>query len=349
MRVSVLLSVRVYLLLSLHCAATAGADPAAPEELTKRAALNRPSARPDPEGTPTRVAVTVYLLDISYIDDVRQSFSADFVLRLRWRDRRLVDERSSDVRKLALGEVWDPQLRILNIRSLTKQLADIVDIDPHGVVTYRQRFIGQLAVPLDLANFPFDQEVLSIKAVSADYSTAEVAFVADEAPSAQADPLSISGWSIGATTTSFGSLRVPMLAKELALFGHNVEARRQLGYYIWKVLVPLILIVFMAFAVFWVDPANIGVQVALSTASILTLIAFYLHLSALLPQIPYPTRLDDFVLGSTVLVFFAFGEGIITSLLAKQGHESIALKIDLWMRWVFPLCFASITFLGWSP
>lgn len=87
-RVSVLLSVCVSVLLSLYCAATADADPTVPEELTERASLNRPGARPDPEGTPTRVAVTVYLLDISYIDDVRQSFSADFVLQLRWHDRR---------------------------------------------------------------------------------------------------------------------------------------------------------------------------------------------------------------------------------------------------------------------
>ncbi len=32
---------------------------------------------------------------------------------LRWHDRRLVEERASDVRKLPLGEVWNPQLRIL--------------------------------------------------------------------------------------------------------------------------------------------------------------------------------------------------------------------------------------------
>lgn len=340
------LSMCASVLLSLYCVAPSSHGAATPEETMKRVALNTVGERPDPEGTPTPVATTVYVLDINYIDDVSQSVTVDFILRLRWRDPRLIDNKGpSEVRQAALDDVWNPKMRVLNPRNLSKQLPDTVDIDAQGFVTHRQRFLGELAVPLDLKEFPFDEELLSIQVVSAAYSSEEVALVADKIPSAKADRLSVSGWSIGPGTTSVGSLRVPILDNDLALFSYDLSAQRQLGFYVWKVLVPLTLIVFMSYAVFWIDPANIGAQIGISTASILTLIAFYLHLSNVLPPVPFPTRLDDFILGATVLVFFAFGEGITTSILARDGYEATALKIDLWMRWIFPLCFASIMFV----
>lgn len=333
-------------LLSLYCGMTSGAGVAASVAAGNRGAPGTAGERPDPEGTPTTVATTVYLLDISYIDDVRQSFTVDFVLQLGWRDPRLAQkEPAAEVRWAALDDVWNPNARVLNPRSLSKQLPDTVDIDPEGLVTYRQRYLGELAVPLDLRAFPFDKELLSVEIVSAIYSTKELAFVAGKIPSGRSEPLSISGWTVGPGVASSGRLRIPILENDLALYRYDLKAWRQLGFYIWKVLAPLTLIVFMSYAVFWIDPANIGAQISLSSASILTLIAFYLHLSSILPPVPFPTRLDDFVLGSTVLVFFAFGEGIATCILAKDGHESTALTIDRWMRWLFPPCFAFILYV----
>ena len=191
------------LLLSLYCVAPSSAGAAAPEETMKQIARNSVGERPDPEGTPTPVATTVYVLDISHIDDVRQSVTADFVLRLRWRDPRLIEnEGAPEVRRAALDDVWNPKMRVLNPRNLSKQLPDTVDIDAQGFVTHRQRFLGELAVSLDLKEFPFDEELLSIQVVSAAYSSEEVALVADKIPSGKADRLSLSGWSIGPGTTS---------------------------------------------------------------------------------------------------------------------------------------------------
>jgi hypothetical protein len=128
--------------------------------------------------------------------------------------------------------------------------------------------------------------------------------------------------------------------KNLASVVYELSAKRQIGFYLWKFIIPLSFIVFMSWAVFLIDPANLGVQIGIATSSVLTLIAFYLHLGSLLPQISFLTRLDDFIFGATVLVFLAFGEAISTGVLARIGQESRALLIDRWCRGLFPALFA---------
>jgi hypothetical protein len=98
----------------------------------------------------------------------------------------------------------------------------------------------------------------------------------------------------------------------------------------------------MAGSVFWIDPAELGPQVGVSTASVFTLIAFLFSLGDLLPRVSYLTRADQFVLGSTLLVFLAFGEAIMTAKIAQGGNPSLSRKIDHWARAICPGLFAVV-------
>ena len=114
---------------------------------------------------------------------------------------------------------------------------------------------------------------------------------------------------------------------------------RQRGYYVWKIFVPLSLIVFMSFAVFWIDPRHLAAQITIGTSSVLTLIAFQLSLAHLLPELSYLTRADQFAMGSMALVFLAFGEAVCTGFMADKRRKALARKMDLASRWLFPLGF----------
>jgi hypothetical protein len=98
----------------------------------------------------------------------------------------------------------------------------------------------------------------------------------------------------------------------------------------------------MSWSVFWIDPADGGTQIGVATTTMLTLIAFRFAIDNSLPRISYLTRLDEFVMASTVLVFLILFEVIITSRLAKTGLHERALKIDRWSRLVFPLVFVAV-------
>ena len=38
------------------------------------------------------------------------------------------------------------------------------------------------------------------------------------------------------------------------------DLKRRSDFYIWKVVVPMLLVVLMSWSVFWIDPVNIGAQ-----------------------------------------------------------------------------------------
>jgi hypothetical protein len=123
----------------------------------------------------------------------------------------------------------------------------------------------------------------------------------------------------------------------------KLDAHRRVGFYVFRIILPLILIVFMSWMVFYIDPSHLEAQVGISATSILTLIAFQFTVGVLLPRIGYLTRMDKFILFSSVLVFLALVEGVMTSALASKGRKELALKFDSWSRVLFPAAFVMLT------
>ena len=84
--------------------------------------------RPDPEGVPTKVYVGMFIFDLISIDDVSQSFVADFWGILRWKDPRLAISNPSGTQKLrnfGFEEIWHPMAIIINQRNLSKYNDDL--------------------------------------------------------------------------------------------------------------------------------------------------------------------------------------------------------------------------------
>jgi hypothetical protein len=73
----------------------------------------------------------------------------------------------------------------------------------------------------------------------------------------------------------------------------------------------------MLWIVFWTDPEQFGTQVGVATTSMLTLIAFTFVIGGHVPNVSYFTRMDYFILGSTVLVFATLVQAVLTEMMAK--------------------------------
>jgi hypothetical protein len=309
----------------------------------KEIELDQAVSRPDPEGVPTKVSVGVYVIDTSKIHDAEQTFTADFVVVMQWKDRRL--GKNAKVRTLYLSNVWHPYMQIKNQNKLKKHWGDMVEVDKNGIVTYRQRFSGDLSLPLNLKDFPFDKHTLSIIVASFRYSPEDVAFEVDTNRSGRAKAFSIAGWSIDDDgDTRISPYYFAPQARNISQVFFEYFASRHFGYYFWRAIFPMMIIVFMSWSVFWISPNQMGAQIAVASTTILTLFAFKFSLSEYLPNISYLTRLDLFITAATIMSFLAFTEVILTSNLAgKDETFDLAFKIDRWCRWVFPIAFALIT------
>jgi cadmium resistance protein CadD (predicted permease) len=71
----------------------------------------------------------------------------------------------------------------------------------------------------------------------------------------------------------------------------------------------------------------------------LTLIAYRLAIDSQLPRLPYTTRLDAFILTSTLLVFFCLIEVLVTTILDNNQQTARAKWIDRCCRIIFPAIF----------
>lgn len=123
----------------------------------------------------------------------------------------------------------------------------------------------------------------------------------------------------------------------------SFEGTRRSSHYVIKGIIPLILIVAMSWVAFWIDPQEGSSQIGVALTTMLTLIAYRFAVGSELPNIPYLTRMDIFLLASTVLVFATLIEVVLTSRLARAGRVDQARQIDLWSRWLFPTTFFILT------
>jgi hypothetical protein len=301
--------------------------------------------RPDPEGVPTKVYIGLYLLDLISIDDVNQSFTADIFAMVRWNDPRLAIKDPSEspiLRNFDLEEIWHPMTYIINQRRISRQLDDIFRVDPAGNVQYIQRFLGDFSSPLDFKDFPFDKQRLALQVVSFRYGPEEVEFVLDQKRTGRRGQLSLVGWFIGQGQSEVTTEYLQVQDRHLARVDFVLDVKRQRPFYIIKALIPLILIIFMAWSVFFIDPSVIGPQIGIPTSSVFALILFNHRMSSLLPRVSYLTRIDRFILFSIILVFITLGESVITATLAQKEKKELALKIDHWARYLYLLLFAAV-------
>jgi hypothetical protein len=75
------------------------------------------------------------------------------------------------------------------VRSLEKYYQDLTTIDAEGTVTHAQRLYMDVAVPLDLKDFPFDKRVLAVDFDPVFSSIEEVVFVEMESLVGRSDSL----------------------------------------------------------------------------------------------------------------------------------------------------------------
>lgn len=293
------------------------------------------SERP-PGESPTRIEVGFYLIDLMQVIDRDGTFEADLFVVTSWKDTRLLAEK---VRVVPVEEVWSPSVVVSNERAVASRLPSVVEIQPDGTVTLRQRLVGMFSSALDLSRFPMDNQTLELRFVVYGNSLDEVVLVESTTfPGTRSMELAITDWSIGEMEVTADAF-APAPGYELSSLSVRLPASRLVGYYVVQMLVPLVLIIAMSWAPFWIDPSVINVRVSISVSTVLTLIAYRFMTSSLVPKLPYLTLADHLLLGATVLVAVTLLLAVIGAYLTGRSRDAAVVRIDRLARVVLPLGF----------
>jgi hypothetical protein len=312
--------------------------------------------RPAAGAGPTQVSVGIWIVDITNIDSAQQNFTADLAVVFRWKDARLA-HTGTGVAYYALEQIWTPRVGIANeTSSVVRKFPESAEVEPDGTVLYRQRYVGAFTQPLRLRSFPFDRQAFHIQLVAIRYRPDEVMFVPDQnwinnglkqgagiAPSITLPDWTIEKWETMPVTYALAP------GFEYSGYAFEFTAARNVQHYILKVILPLILIVMMSWAGFWIDTVHSASQISVAVTSMLTLIAYRFAVDTQLPRLPYMTRLDVFFLISTLLVFFSLIEVLITTILDNNHRKKQAQTIDRYCRIIFPAVFLSASIVIFMP
>jgi len=297
--------------------------------------------RPGPQDEVLPIEVGIIVIDIDSIDGANQLFVANFAVIAEWKDPRLAEDINY-IRVVDAEDVWTPNLQVLNQQKLFSTFPDQVQVAPDGTVTYPQRYWGTMSYPMNLEDFPLDSHLLEIRIVAVGKDRSHIDLVASTEDLGMSEVLTVTDFEVVGWKTFAKDVQITPNIPELPGVVFEFEAKRLVGFYIIKVIIPLILIVFMSLIVLFIDPSHVGPKFSISITAILTLIAYRFLLGNLLPKISYLTHMDYFLFGSMFLVFTVLVETSIVARFMSYDKVREAKTLDYWARYAFVILFLII-------
>jgi hypothetical protein len=147
--------------------------------------------------------------------------------------------------------------------------------------------------------------------------------------------------TIGTYNSNFGDPEFEPIS-EYSRLNVSVLINRSFVPFITKLVIPLAIILFLVYFVFFIPADKIDIAAGLTVTSLLSAIAFQLSVNGDLPDIGYIIYIDKIFYTCYLLIALSMAESLYTFYLDKTEDPAkvlMAKRIDFWSRVVFPLTF----------
>jgi hypothetical protein len=296
---------------------------------------------------PIPVKVGLKLQQIINIDQPNEIMNDVGTLKLEWTDpvlafnpdecncaSRLYTENSFNKFLEDVKGQW-PDFTFFNQQGNRWTQNRVIEIQPNGQVTYLERFSTDFQVDFDWTKYPFDRQDFYIK-VDMLYPEEDYVFIPMEGFS-EIDPLHgedefvLTGFDTQ-ISTEISSQRMPT-----SRFTFHFSAPRHLDYYIFRVIVPILLIISVSYITFFLRDYTRRIEIA--TGNLLLFIAFSFSLGDNYPRMGYLTFLDalmaiTFIINTLVVVLNVYFKH-----LESGGEREKADRLERPMDILYPLTY----------
>jgi hypothetical protein len=301
-------------------------------------------APPNPGGQ-TRVDVFLLVLEIDEIEAQTNSFRFEGYGGMVWCDPARAFEGSEDRRvfyregaERALDGFWWPGI-ILPWQLGTPELSnEELVVYSDGTARFSVKFNSRMSARYDFANFPLDRQTLTIPLQAFLWGTADVVMGESVGLSGVDPRFEMPEWELVDVRTGIYLEGDEGDGSSYSRFRMDIEISREVGFYLWKIALPLMMIVGVAWAVFWMSRDSMAQRQRMSATGLLTVVAYQFVATATLPRVPYLTLLDGVMLWS----FFAIASTLVFNIRHNRKYrrcEEEGLQADRRMRWLFPLIY----------
>jgi hypothetical protein len=288
------------------------------------------------------VRVGIYFLNLVSLNEVEQTFTCTVYITESWKDSRLAftpKAGESAVRFYRKSDIWFPMLQFDNSASAPTVIGYVMSGRSGGTVRRVEKVTVRLSTSLRLRAFPFDAQNLEVYIHPFSEEVGRIVLEADPDSTglSSAPYAALPLWDTSQVSyqTVKGVIEKGYGVRSHIVFGLHII--RHSRYYIFRIFLPLFLMVAVSWGVLWIPPADLNSQLLISVTTVLTLVAFSVAISNVLPPVPYLTFYDGFFLASFLFILLTIGEALAVH--AMHTNAARARRIRRATRLLLPSSF----------
>ena len=142
----------------------------------------------------------------------------------------------------------------------------------------------------------------------------------------------ISGWEITANRLIYGSEKDPNAINPSATVSLELDIERKSGYYIYKVILPIVIILVICWASLWISPRELESKLTITIVCLLSLIAYNFIIDGEIPKLEYLTIIDWIILASYFYAALPNLLGIYFNNLYTKKKLNRLYKLELYAK-----------------
>ena len=287
---------------------------------------------------PTQTGINLNLKSLNYIDQINNKYEVYLRNELSYTflgedglhnasKKHLVtrdDNNETEIQTCSIDkEIWDTagsadpsqHYRFENIRQIDKdQISESVFLKPYSKEYGDSKDALEVKViqegnfvfnnEFNLKSFPFDRQTLKILIYDDFYKLEDRLLFSGSRMMRDLEYFvknkKINGWDITGADSVDLTFKQPNKLSESSAIALEIYIERKHGYYIYKVIFPILLILMVCWSVVWVDPKELEARLTITIVCLLSLIAYNFVIDSELPKLEYLTVLDWIILISYI-------------------------------------------------
>lgn len=301
---------------------------------------------PPATGRTIPIRLGLYVLNLVALDEVGQTFTFTAYMTETWNDPRLAftpgaGENERSRRYYKKSAIWFPLLNFDNSAAPRVLSGYLLSGTPDGTINYTEKFSARLSSNMQLRAFPFDSQDLEIVVHPFTGQASRILLSVDPRTTgiSQAAYTPLPLWHTGRVNYRTIAGETEPNDEVRSHLSFQIHVVRSSEYYIYRIFLPLILMVAVSWGVLWIPPSDLNSQLLISVTTLLTLVAFSVSLSNVLPPVAYLTFQDIFFLDSFFFIMLSIGESLIVHSVFHQSGHHAALKARRATRLLVPILF----------
>jgi hypothetical protein len=198
------------------------------------------------------------------------------------------------------------------------------------------RVNGRFYEPYDLRDYPLDTQQISLYLEDTRRTVNEAVYLADTENSGLDASMHIPGWTVSSLTsqafvhdylTDFGDTSAGPDATKFTSLVYSVQIERDIDYFYWKLIFPLIIVLLTNWLALLLRPHWIDLRTAMPATALLTAVFLQITYTSGLPETAYLVLMDKIYVLAYAMIVITLVQIIWSNHRLRQHEQGVVHEV----------------------